>query len=42
LVPEDAVGDRDIPGIDAEQLVKAMLAEIADVYGTVLHSSSIV
>ncbi|KAH7312652.1 Isochorismatase-like protein [Stachybotrys elegans] len=41
VVVEDAVGDRDIPGVDAVQLVKVMLAEIGDFYGTVLHSSSI-
>ncbi|KAH7153459.1 isochorismatase [Dactylonectria macrodidyma] len=39
---EDAVGDRDIPGVDAKQLVKVALSEIADAFGTIVQSSSIV
>jgi nicotinamidase-related amidase len=38
---EDAIGDRSIPGVDAEQLVKTALSEIADAFGTVLQSSDI-
>jgi nicotinamidase-related amidase len=41
LIPEDAVGDRNIPGVDAEQLVKVALSEIGDAFGTVIKSSSI-
>ncbi|KAI9055141.1 hypothetical protein LZ554_000105 [Drepanopeziza brunnea f. sp. 'monogermtubi'] len=41
LIAEDAVGDRNIPGVDAEQLVKVALAELADAFGTVVKSSSI-
>ncbi|KAK7427325.1 phospholipase C type enzyme [Neonectria magnoliae] len=42
VVAEDAVGDRDIPGVDAEQLTRVALSEIADAFGTIVHSSSIV
>ncbi|CRK23737.1 hypothetical protein BN1723_013096 [Verticillium longisporum] len=41
IVAEDAVGDRDIPGVDAAQLVKVALAEIADVFGTLVSSKDI-
>ncbi|EEY20452.1 conserved hypothetical protein [Verticillium alfalfae VaMs.102] len=41
IVAEDAVGDRDIPGVDAAQLVKVALAEIADVFGTLVLSKDI-
>ncbi|KAG5660921.1 hypothetical protein KAF25_002564 [Fusarium avenaceum] len=41
LIPEDAVGDRDIPGVDADQLVKVALSEIGDAFGTIIKSSSI-
>ncbi|KAK1635116.1 Isochorismatase-like protein [Colletotrichum phormii] len=35
IVVEDAVGDRNIPGTNAEELTKIALAEIADAFGTV-------
>ena len=41
LVAEEAVGDRDIPGVDAEELVKVALAELADAFGTVVKVSNI-
>ncbi|KAF5026728.1 hypothetical protein F66182_1146 [Fusarium sp. NRRL 66182] len=41
VVAEDAVGDRDIPGVDAAQLVQVTLSEISDAFGTVVKSSSI-
>lgn len=41
LVAEDAVGDRDIPGVDAAQLVKVALSEIGDAFGTIIQSSNI-
>ena len=41
LVAEDAVGDRDIPGVDAAQLVHVALSEIGDAFGTVVQSSDI-
>ncbi|KAI1842176.1 hypothetical protein JX265_001463 [Neoarthrinium moseri] len=41
LIAEDAVGDRDIPGVAAEQLTKVALSEIADAFGTVIQSKDI-
>lgn len=41
LIAEDAVGDRDIPGVAAEELVRLSLAELADAFGTVISSQSI-
>ncbi|TPX07975.1 uncharacterized protein E0L32_010306 [Thyridium curvatum] len=41
LVVEDAVGDRDIPGVKAEELTRVALAEIADAFGTVIQSKDI-
>lgn len=39
---EDGVGDRDIPGVDAEQLAKVVLCEIGDAFGTIVQSKDIV
>lgn len=41
LLAEDAIGDRDIPGVKAEDLVKTVLAQYADFAATVISSSSI-
>lgn len=41
VLAEDAIGDRDIPGVKAEELVKVTLAELGDAFGTVVKSSSI-
>lgn len=41
VIAEGAVGDRNIPGATAEQLVKISLAEIADAFGSVVKSSDI-
>lgn len=41
IVVEDAVGDRDIPGVDAEQLTRVALAEIGDAFGTIVQSKDI-
>jgi hypothetical protein len=41
LISEDAVGDRNIPGVDADQLVKVALSEIGDAFGTIIKSSNI-
>jgi len=38
---EDAIGDRDIPGVKAEELVKTVLAALADAFGTAVQSSDI-
>ncbi|ANB12481.1 putative isochorismatase family protein yrdC [Sugiyamaella lignohabitans] len=41
LLPKDAIGDRDIPGVSAQQLVDVALAELADAFGTVTTSADI-
>jgi len=41
LLAEEAVGDRDIPGVKAEDLVRTALAELADSFGTVVKASNI-
>lgn len=41
LIAEDAVGDRDIPGVKAEDLKRTVLAQLADFAATVINSSSI-
>jgi nicotinamidase-related amidase len=41
VIVEDGVGDRDIPGVKADLLVKTVLSELADAIGTVVHSSDL-
>jgi nicotinamidase-related amidase len=41
ILAEDAIGDRDIPGAKADELVKTVMAEIGDAFGTIVKSSSI-
>jgi len=41
LLAEDAIGDRDIPGVSAEQVTKVALSEIADAFGTIIQSKDI-
>jgi len=41
LVVEDAVGDRDIPGYGGAELTKVALAELGDVFATVVKSGDI-
>lgn len=41
VVAKDAVGDRNIPGVDAEQLKNVALYEVADVFGTLVESKDI-
>lgn len=41
LIAEDAVGDRDIPGVKADDLKKTVLAQLADFAGTVISSAEI-
>jgi len=41
ILAEEAIGDRDIPGVKAEDLVRVTLAELADAFGTVVKSESI-
>ncbi|KAM7216931.1 Isochorismatase-like protein [Rhypophila decipiens] len=41
LVVEDGIGDRDIPGFTGDLLTKAVLAELGDVFATVIKSADI-
>lgn len=41
LVAEDAVGDRDIPGVSGKEVTRVALAEVADAFGTVIKGSEI-
>jgi nicotinamidase-related amidase len=41
LVVEDGIGDRDIPGVSGEELTRIVLAELADVFATVVKSENI-
>ncbi|KAJ4987081.1 isochorismatase family protein [Stagonosporopsis vannaccii] len=41
ILVEDAIGDRDIPGVKGDELTRVALAELADVFGTVVQSSDI-
>ncbi|KAI0431909.1 Isochorismatase-like protein [Xylaria sp. FL1042] len=41
IIPKDAVGDRHIPGVDAAELVRVALSEVADAFGTVVESKEI-
>ena len=41
VLAEDAIGDRDIPGVSAEEVTKVALREISDAFGTVVQSSEI-
>ncbi|KAJ6449043.1 Isochorismatase-like protein [Mycena vitilis] len=41
LLVEDAIGDRDIPGVSAEELTKVVLAELGDAFATVIKSGEV-
>ncbi|BFZ63320.1 hypothetical protein YB2330_004442 [Saitoella coloradoensis] len=41
VIVRDAVGDRDVPGAKAPELVKMVLTELADAIGTVVDSSEV-
>ena len=41
VLAEDAIGDRDIPGVSAADVTKVALNELADAFGTVVQSSEI-
>jgi len=41
VIVEDAVGDRDIPGASAQDVVRIVLAELADGFGSVVKSNDI-
>jgi nicotinamidase-related amidase len=41
IVAEDAIGDRDIPGLSAQQSVEAVLAELGDAFATIVKTEDI-
>ncbi|MCJ1416487.1 hypothetical protein MMC32_002825 [Xylographa parallela] len=41
VLVEDAIGDRDIPGISGEEVSKTVLLELADAFGSVVRSDEI-
>ncbi|KAH8816945.1 Isochorismatase-like protein [Xylogone sp. PMI_703] len=41
VLASDAIGDRDIPGVKADELVRITLAELADAFGTVVEGKDI-
>ncbi|KAA6414040.1 MAG: Isochorismatase hydrolase [Lasallia pustulata] len=41
ILAEDAIGDRDIPGMSGEEVTRAALLELGDAFGTVVNSSEI-
>lgn len=41
IIVENAIGDRVIPGVEGKELTRVTLAELTDVFGTVVQSSDI-
>ena len=41
ILPREAIGDRDIPGAKAEDVVEGSLRELADAFATVVKASDI-
>ncbi|KAF1954736.1 Isochorismatase hydrolase [Byssothecium circinans] len=41
VLVEDAIGDRDIPGVKGDEVTRVVLAELADVFGTVVRSADV-
>ena len=41
VLVEDAIGDRDIPGVKGDEVTRVALAELADVFGTVVKSGDV-
>lgn len=41
LVVEGGIGDRDIPGVKGDELTKVVLAELADVFATIVKSADV-
>ncbi|KAE8840856.1 hypothetical protein PTNB85_04255 [Pyrenophora teres f. teres] len=41
ILVEDAIGDRDIPGVQGDEVTRVALAELGDVFGTVVKSADI-
>lgn len=41
ILAEGAIGDRDIPGTKAEELVRVVLSELGDAFGSVVEAGGI-
>lgn len=41
VIAQDAVGDRDIPGVDGAEVTRVALKELEDAFATVLESADI-
>jgi len=41
LLAEEAVGDRDIPGVSGEEVTRVVLRELGDAFGTVVKVGDI-
>lgn len=41
VLPADAIGDRDIPGLTGREVTQAVLTELADAFGTVVKSEDV-
>jgi nicotinamidase-related amidase len=41
IVVEDGIGDRDIPGVKGDELTRVTLAELGDVFATIVKSADI-
>ena len=41
LLAEDAIGDRDIPGADGEEVTRMVLRELGDAFGTVVKGENV-
>jgi nicotinamidase-related amidase len=41
ILVEDAIGDRDVPGVGGEELKTVALKELADAFGTVVKGTEV-
>lgn len=41
ILPQQAIGDRNIPGVDARDLVQTTLMELADAFGSIVQVADI-
>lgn len=41
VIARDAVGDRDIPGVDGAEVTRVALSELADAFATVIDSGDV-
>jgi len=41
ILPQQAIGDRNIPGVNASDLVQMTLMELADAFGSIVQVADI-